>query len=368
MRRRVLAAVVVGGLLLTVLSLALGGPSAGSAQDDAAPTATRAAEEAEVADLRTRVAALSTEVARLGGTDEEVLAGRLGGSRSGFDEAYGRPVAFIGGDQVAYAVEDVGRLTVTFTDDRAVKIVVSPDRPADKPTSESDPADWSIDKARDVAAQFAPGDAEIPAPELDRRASDVTVSGTSTALATGAGTPTAAACSVAGGGGFDVVFTTPTRDTVSALTMTVTNDVNGPAPTPAPASDRTSAGGRTVATSSLPGTTTVNGVQVRGIQARFDGQDAGGAGRSVSVELAITNQTGGPLSLDAANFLLRDAAGRELAASCGGEAPEIAGHEIAAGESLDGWVTFRLPEDFKAERFVYLVNGSDGIQVAFLLR
>ena len=360
------------GVLLTLVLLAVAPSSArpNSAQDgEVDPTATRQAEEAELADLRTRVAGLATEVARLGGGEQEALTGRLGGSRTGFDDAYGPPAAFIGADQVAYDVPEVGRLTVTFEEDRAVRLVISPPRPADKPNSEADAADWSIAEAGDVATRFAPADAELGDLTRDRAADGLVTTGTSTALTTGTGTPTASGCVPTGGGSFTVSFTRPTRETVSAVTLELAPDAAIP-PTPAPPSERRGGGANVFAASSLPGETTVNQVRVRGIQARFDAEAMEAPvedGSSVAVELEIENQTEGSLEYAPGHFLLVDEDGRELSAVCGGVEPELSAGEIGPGESAEGWVSFLLPEGFEPARFEYRINGAPGIRVVFLL-
>ncbi|MDP9365539.1 MAG: DUF4352 domain-containing protein [Chloroflexota bacterium] len=403
MRRTMLGLGAAGALLILILvatvSGARPGTRASSAQDAATPTslanvrvvqagagtpspqdpgadatATRAAEEAELADLRTRVAGLSTEVARLGGTgaveDEAALAGRLGGQRGGFDAAYGPAVASSGDDEVAYDVPDVGRATVTFDDGRAVQVVVSPDRPADKPVSEEDPADWSLARAQEIAASFAPEDADLPEPERARPAEGRESSGESRALADAA-TPTADACPVEETGAFTVDYTTPTRNTVSVVTLTLRG---GAAAEPDPPLTRLPGPGGSVTRvrSSLPsGLTNVNGVTLRGIQARLDAEGeepAGENGRYVAVELEIENGTIRELVYEPEHFVLTDAEGRELLAACGGVERAILAGELAPGESVAGWVSFLVPEDFDPEAFTYLVNGSNGTLIVFTVR
>ncbi|MBA3414488.1 MAG: hypothetical protein H0U10_04590, partial [Chloroflexia bacterium] len=118
-------------------------------------------DEAQVADLQTRVADLSTRVAELGGGEAEALGGRFGGIRSGFDERYGPPVAYLGGGAVQYDVADIGRLTVTFDDGVAQRAILVSPRPAALPLEEPDSADWTLDRAREIAADILPADASF---------------------------------------------------------------------------------------------------------------------------------------------------------------------------------------------------------------
>lgn len=356
------AMVVVAGFLVVA-----GGGRTGAAQDGTAATATREAEAAELTALRTQVAALSTEVARLGGADPEAVAGRLGGGRAGFEDAYGAATAYIGDDQAVYAVAGIGRVTVTFDEGRAVRLVVSPDRPVETPSDEPDDADFDLDEARRVAIDFAPSDAELG--EFDFGAVDAPVAtGTSDALVGDGGTPPAGACPPTGaGGGVAVSLTTPTEETVSAVTLERVADVPLVAPTPAPATDRDTSGGVTSARVSLSGgSTAINGIRVSGVQSRQEG-DGGEDGRTLAVELSIANQTDGDLLLDPSHFVLIDGRSREVPAGCGGVEPSLVGQEIASGDETQGWVTFPVPDRFSPRQMVYFVNGSSSLQVAFIL-
>src|SRR3954453_21820951 len=112
---------------LLALGAAIARPAAEAqlmAAQDATPdsVATPTAAPGELEDLRERVSDLSTQVAELGGADQEAVKGRLGGSRAGFDDLYGRPAAYVAPREVMYAVPDVGRVTVTFAGDRATSI------------------------------------------------------------------------------------------------------------------------------------------------------------------------------------------------------------------------------------------------------
>lgn len=372
---RTLGVAATGAMLLLVLWTSgftvRPGIGVASGQDGAVEaTATRVAEEAELTDLRTRVADLSTQVAGLEGVDPDALAGRLGGVRSGFDAAYGPPISFVGDDQVSYLVPEVGRVTAIFEDGRAIRLVLSPDRPADKPTSDPDSADWSLERAQDIAASFAPLDADLSALERTRPVRGRSSSGESPTLAEGAGTPVASDCPAVGGGKFTVAYTTPTRDTVSVVTLDLVD--GGGVSEPADPGTRLAGEGGTRARSSLPsGLTNVNGVAVRGVQARLDAdgaEPAAAGGSYVAVELEIENRTGGDLAYQPEDFVLTDLRGRELGAVCGGVEPAITSGVLAPGESVAGWISFLVPDDFEADQVNYLVGGSNGTLIIFTIR
>src|SRR5581483_11943174 len=123
---RLLGATIVAGLVvaLAIAFLVPNGiriPRATALAQEATPAGTPSAGQ-QLSDLQTRVAVLSTQVADLGGADPEEIAGRLGGRRAGFDHLYGAPAAYPAPDQVEYHVADVGRLLVTFANDRAVAV------------------------------------------------------------------------------------------------------------------------------------------------------------------------------------------------------------------------------------------------------
>lgn len=367
MRRRTIGLATIGFLGFALVIVATGfQTTSGVAQDGVEATATRTAEVAELTALRTQVAVLSTEVANRGG-EPDALVARLGGFRAGFDETLGAPTAFIASDQVMYERETGERVTVTFENDRAARVVVTSPRPENTSLTESDSADWSLAEAREIAASYAPADTELTEPVENEDGSGLVASGTSQDLAAPESTPAAAACVTEGAAGqFEVVFTTPTAETVSAITLTTTGEASSAA-APAPRSpDRSTRGGRTVAASSLPGTTTVNGIQVRGIQARDD-PDRGSEPGTLAVELAIENQTDGTLRVAPEHLVLVDEDEREISAVCDGEEPSIAGVEIAAGDSAEGWANFVIPEDFAPDQFAYFVNGESSTRVVFIL-
>ena len=371
MRRAIVGLTGCGAVLAVVVVLAAsasGSARPGAAQgDQAAATATRAAEEAELAELRTQVAELSTEVAQPGG--EEPLAGRLGGPGASFDAAYGAPTAFVGADQVGYDVEGVGRLTVTFVDDRAHRLVVSPARPPAKPSTEPDPADWTLAEALDVARRFAPADAELGDDLLDRAAGDAPATATSGALA-GEGAADGAGACLPAPVSFTVDVTTPTPETVSAVTLNaaVEGQVEAEA-TPAVETVEVPEEGGTVARSSLPGVVTVNGIRIEAIQVDVDaaGTEPAAGGREVAIELELENRSDAAYRFEPTDFLLVDEGTQGLTAGCGHVEPAIAAGELPPGESVTGWVTFQLPADFEPERFVHLIGGSTSTRIEFFL-
>lgn len=361
---------VLALILLVVVTgpMAAGSGRAADVGGDAGGTATPTGEgtPAEVEELRSQVAALSTEVARLAGDEDETLAGRLGGERGGFTVAYGPPLAYLGPDDVVYEVAEVGRLTAGFVDERARRLVVVPDRPEEKPSDEADPADWSLAEAEEVALRFAPADAafgeEGLATALAATGDEAEpATGSSEALAVVAAPLEAGACPTAGGQTFGVAFTRPTEETVSAITLELAAGDGGAvaAGELVEAEDgRTRGGASAVANSSLGGVVTVNGIRVEAFNTRADaeveGVDAPAEGNLFAVEIAVENGTERALGYQPSDFVLVDPDGRELSAACGGVEPAIAIGELAPGEALEGWVTFVLPEEFEPERFVFL--------------
>src|SRR3954470_13663790 len=132
--QRTIAIVITLGLL--ALGVAIARPTTEAQLTEAQEStpgaaATPSAMPGELEDLRERVSELSTQVAELGGADEEAIKGRLGGSRAGFDDLYGRPAAYVAPHEVMYAVPDVGRVTVMFAGDKATSIILTPARAPD---------------------------------------------------------------------------------------------------------------------------------------------------------------------------------------------------------------------------------------------
>jgi hypothetical protein len=359
---------IAGTALLTATLVLAGGARLGLAQDAATPAASDPAAVAEAtADaLRDEVAALSTEVARLAGDEDETLTGRLGGERGGFTVAHGAPVAYVGPDDVVYefaAGDDpavAGRVTASFADGRAERLVIVPDRPLDKALDEPDEADWAPETAAAAVTAFLPEDAAYDDGELDLAGAEE-ATGSSEALAAATAPSEPGACPTAGGAAFTLSVTRPTEETISAVTVELAS--GGAAGTLAAGElvegdqGRTRGGASAVANSSLGGVVTVNGLRVEAFNVRPDAEVEGvdpGEGTLFAVELAVENGTERAISYQPGDFVLVDGEGRELSASCGGLEPVIAAGELAPGDSLEGWVTFVLPDDFEPERFVFL--------------
>jgi hypothetical protein len=373
--QRIVVALATVGLVAAIVFLAGSGSRSSLAVQqvgEGTPVASPQAErdEAELADLRTRVAELSTRVAELGGADAEAVTGRLGGSRAGFDDRYGRPVTYPGPEEVVYDVPDAGRVAVRFEDDRATRIVLAAPRPADVPLDQPDAADWSDEAATSIAARFYPADAQVGEPAADGEQAFV-VSGTSEAL-TGAMAPAdVLGCPVGGATPFAATFTRSGPEQVSVAVIETAPPGTAsalPAEPAEPGAGQLSQGGsRAVANSSLGGTVSVNGVQMVATSARANAQGSRPPAEGYAfftVDLRIENQTAQPLTYELSDFILVDRRGREATAICGGIEPAITRGEVAPGAGVEGVVTFEVPERFRAERFVALV---DGARVGFLV-
>lgn len=350
---------VLGGALSAPLGLGLS--RSGVAAADVGGTPAPAA--AEIEDLRSQVSALSTEVARLTGEENEALAARLGGERGGFTVAYGPPIAYLGPDDVVYEYEVsdgepalAGRVTASFAEGRATRLVVVPDRPFEKPLDEADAADWDPAEAMTPIRAFLPGDAEAESVDL---AEVDEFTGASEALAGALGAADAGACTPSGGTGFVVSLTRPTAETISTIILEATEGGGGIAAGELvePDQGRTRGGASAVANSSLGGVVTVNGIRVQAFNSRPDAEVEGvtpDEGSFYAVEVEIENDGQRPLRYQPSDFVLVDADGQELSAGCGGVEPVVESGEIAPGEAVSGWVTFVLPDGFEPTRFVFL--------------
>lgn len=360
---KMLVAGVAGCVLLATLWAARPeiGPAGAQATDPATPVA--GFEEARLADLQTRVADLSTQVAELGGADDAALAGRLGGQRAGFDDLYGAPVAYLGPDQVQYDVPGVGRIAVTFADGIAARIAIVSPRPPDMPLAEADAADWTPERAREVASAFAPADAPL-AP--DAALTPEPVAFVSAALGAATATADAAGCVVSGDRAFTVSVAAPDADHVAAIELALGEPVA--APSVAESGGRANRGAGAVANSSLGGIVSVNGLRIEATQARDQAEGARppAAGQGwFAVELIVENGARRPVSFGLADFVLVDAAGDELTAVCGGADPMFPLAEIGRGDVAEGWVSFQVPADFTPVRLVVLApNARVGFDVS----
>ena len=356
------------GLSAAGLAVVLGGslvsrqpePSALSASFAVDAAATPVADQgaAQVSDLQTRVADLSTRVAELGGAEEEALVGRLGGSRSGFDARYGPPVAFLGGGAVQYDVPDTGRLTVTFEADVAQRAMLVSSRPASLPLEEPDEADWSLERAREVAATIVPADATFDVTGTDE---PNVLTGASAALSGAVAVDDEQGCEPTGGRGFTVTYTMPNPDLVSAIEIELGAEQAALAPTEPDRSGRTQRGASAVANSSLGGVVAVNGLRMQAFDVVEDAeaeQPAAEGQTLVAVELAIENDGRRSVAFAPTDFVLVDASGEEVTALCGGVEPSIGQVEVGRRDAAEGFVTFQVPEGFVPERFVVLAPGA----------
>lgn len=340
------------GLVLASWSAGLAAAARGGDDPVSGNTSNRAA-GAEWQGLKGRVALLPAH-ASTGQEPRAARAGRLGGTREGFLAAYGQPVLYLGPDLVGFRSEDEERIIVAFAHDRAVRIVLVPDRPDDKPITEPDPADWSLDTASAAAQRFLPLDAEAGETRFARVANGLVLVGCSAALEE----------SVAGGQDFgaaySVRYTMPTDETVSAVTIALgdPDSAFGIEPSfslaPADSDDRASASGSRVVS------------EQNGIRVTFLGFDLGAEGTGcpvtgedyIAVEVVIENRSDETLRYGLDDFHVTDTGGRAYAAVSGGVEPAITGGELAPGETIRGWISFRVPVDAEPEWFVYTRGGS----------
>jgi hypothetical protein len=327
----------------------------------------------------------------------ELISGRLGGSQATFDADYGPPAGYVDvngnvmaeppleGDpaQVLYDVPDVGQIAVEFANGRAVGIVVTPPRAADRPLTEVDDADWTLEQANQVGSRFAPADASAGTLVSDQAepaaGAELTVQATSEALAVLFPQPepaaTAGACEpappAAEPGVFTATLTFSSPERISAVTYATggggtegeaaATGALAPTTPTEPGQGRADRGGNAVANSSLGGSVTVNGIQVQAfqIQPNAEGVVAPAEGQALTaIDVALTNQTDHNVTFGPQDMILVDAEGREVSAICGGVEPAITEGELAPGESIEGWVTFQAPADFVPVRFVFLVDNA----------
>jgi Domain of unknown function (DUF4352) len=368
--RRLVGVLVVVGLVAALVA-AFAWPNGTRPQrlavfaQEATPAATPSAEQ-QLSDLQTRVAVLSTQVADLGGADPEEIAGRLGGRRAGFDHFYGAPTAFPAPDQVEYHVPDVGRLLVTFDNDRAVALTALPNRKPDLPLDQPDPADWSLDTARQMIARFSPADATF-AGQQQTGPTMLVVPGSSEHLSAAVVPPDLSGCTAGGAASFEAQVTTPTANTASSVSIRLTQP---PSTLPAakPQRPKVNRGGGAVANSSLGGVVNVNGIRVQAQQVRPNatGTRAPAEGNTlIGIQVTIDNQSNRPLDFALTDFALADARGREVAPICGGVEPAIVPGELKPGETAEGWITFQAPSNFVPAKFMFYPSGAT---IGFTLR
>ena len=94
------------------------------------------------------------------------LDARLGGTHASFEAKFGRPLpdATNTPNVAVYRPKNVGQITVTFGDDRAIAIMAVADRLDHQPLTEPDDKDWSVTTATRRAKTFLPADAAFAKP------------------------------------------------------------------------------------------------------------------------------------------------------------------------------------------------------------
>lgn len=151
--------------------------------------------------------------------------GRLGGSRDSFQVAYADRQPEVTGSGTLFTFDELGLFLVNFQGrtrepqpyDIAAVIIISAPRDPGTAAESSDPNDWTMDDALETARQFLPTDAlvELDGPVGNNQAPQPTCQSdliTSTDFDTGAGTI-----------GCQVTFIQPTADSVSFLTLSLTD-------------------------------------------------------------------------------------------------------------------------------------------------
>jgi hypothetical protein len=269
------------------------------------------------------------------------------------------PVAYVGPDDVVYefaAGDDpavAGRVTASFADGRAERLVIVPDRPLDKALDEPDEADWAPETAAAAVTAFLPEDAAYDDGELDLAGAEEATGEqrgprrghlprAKPAPAQTPAVPRSPSPSPARPRD-DLGGHRRARRGGAAGTLAAGELVEGD-------QGRTRGGASAVANSSLGGVVTVNGLRVEAFNVRPDAEVEGvdpGEGTLFAVELAVENGTERAISYQPGDFVLVDGEGASSLASCGGLEPVIAAGELAPGDSLEGWVT-SSPRRFRA--------------------
>jgi len=260
-------------------------------------------------------------------------------------------------------VPDVGRVTVTFTDGRAARIVAVAPRDAARALGEPDPADWTPARAAEILARFAPADADAAALQPADVTAAQQLAGSSRALQSARAAAGPASCGPAGPRGFTASYTAGSLDHVAAVELALGPEDAAAAPPTPERAGRASRGARAVANSSIGGVVSVNGLRMQAVD--VDENVLPGAGASLAVEISVDNQTRRPVKFQPTDFVLVDADGYEIPASCAGPEPILAQAEIGRNESVEGWITFAIPEGFVPQKVVVLAADA---RVGFALR
>ncbi len=310
-------------------------------------------------DLQMQVALLSDMDAPLDANSEEALAGRLGSTRDAFVEAYGDPVLYLGPNLAGLEVEDAGQTIVEFAGDRAVQIILLPARPGDTPSTEPEPADWSLETASRLAERFLPKDAMLDEAQSTFVDHGLVVAGCSTSL------QQAVADGERGSGPmFFVHYTMPTDETVSAVTITIDDAPgSGASVSSDPPTATATATARTddADSSTSRASSQQNGVRLTFLDSDLNAQgteDPGSGKRYVAVEVILENRSNETLRYVPEDFHVTDSGGRAYPAVSGGVDPAVTQGELAPGDAIRGWISFEVPEDAELDRFVYTRPGS----------
>ena len=352
-RMRLTGYIAACTLIVVGFVIAISPKPGGIMAQDPQPTPTVPAADPYVRDLESRISALATEIAQLAGPEDEVVVGRLGGRREGFDQRFGRPVAFLDDGTVTFALENGLLLDLATADGRATSVVI---RTADGTA-------LTPDAALNTLALVVPADVIIvgsPASEMS------TMTLQSDALGRARAKRDRTGCSATAANGFTVAYAYSGDGTIASVTTAVTESevIAMPQPTKG---DRSARGASAVANTSLGGVVAVNGLKIRVLDVdRAPSLEAPlpDDTTAVAFKVEFTNDSRRPLRLSPENALVVDADAMELVAICAGPQPSLIPAEIAPGETVTGWITFAIPADFVAQRFVLQ---SDDVRVGFSL-
>ena len=151
--------------------------------------------------------------------------GRLGGSRASFDAAYADQRPEVTGSGTLFSFDDLGLFLVTFQartiradpGDRAAVIVISAPRDPGTSAEVADPADWTAEDAIATAGRFLPDDASIAFEEpTDPEQPDQPTCQSDLLETLDLGTDD-------GTIGCEIAFIQPTPETVSFITLSLTD-------------------------------------------------------------------------------------------------------------------------------------------------
>ena len=152
-------------------------------------------------------------------------SGRLGGSRDSFQVAYADRHPEVTGSGTLFTFDDLGLFLVSFQGrtrepqpyDIAAVIIISAPRDPGTAAESSDANDWTMDEAQEIARHFLPTDALVElngTPGTDQPPQPTCQSDLITSTDFGSG---------AGSIGCQVTFIQPTAESVSFLTLSLTD-------------------------------------------------------------------------------------------------------------------------------------------------